>query len=231
MDGIYIVTPCMSGKCSVGYVKGMLEYSKLATERKLPTEYLFHQGGSHVCIARNHCVDGFLKSNWDAMLFVDDDIGFRGQYILDLYDSGLDLVGGTYARKHLDLESAFNCALQTKDFEAFKKAMYTYSARLDLTDKNIRYLPEKRVIEASHLPTGFLLIRRKVFETIAEAFPQYRFEGGQYNYFGYPESGIAFGEDYYFCDKATKAGIKLYMHAGMRLDHAGHHTYEGQSWV
>lgn len=232
-EGIYLVTPSNDGNFCGGYVAGLLELQRLArnrTESGIDLTFVWgkHTGSSHICMARNFCAHRFLnETDLSHMLFVDADIEFRGRDALALYDLGLDLVGGTYPRKTIDWESAFNAARAGRDLEQMKRAAYSFCGRLD--GDTVRFKPALSCLVSSHLPTGFMMVSRKAFETIAAAHPMERFADGKVNFFGYP-NGNERGEDFRFCELASQAGIEPHMYLKAQLNHVGTHTYRGFEW-
>src|SRR6185295_8193553 len=87
-------------------------------------------------------------------------------------------------------------------------------------------------------PTGFMRIRKEVFERMKEAFPDDWYEDGEtgeriYDFFpgGGHTAGHKFAsEDVAFCEKADKIGIKLWAMQGMPLQHTGAKSFES-NWV
>jgi len=55
--------------------------------------------------------------------------------------------------------------------------------------------------EMKHMPTGCLLIRMAVFDALSE--PHFRFLSDE-------STGVVFGEDYVFCDRAREAGFRIW---------------------
>jgi len=91
--------------------------------------------------------------------------------------------------------------------------------------------------------TGFMMIRRKTFETYAKQFPniQYRpdhvrtaeFDGSREigMYFQAeidPASKRYLSEDYLFCQNSRKANMKVWICPWMHLQHAGFYTFGGK---
>lgn len=229
---LHIFCPSVKSAHSVGTIQGLVEFCAVAGARKL--EHMIHANAndSHVCIMRNRSVAMFLGDEGaDAMMFIDDDVGFRGSYIADMYEMNLPLVGCTYPRKQLNFSGALEAALEHGTAEALKRGLFDYNLRVP--DPAV-YRPDKQLVEASSLPTGFLMIRRGVFEAIESKFPDGRFSNGVYNFFGYggynsqhkwERDGL--GEDYYFSALARAAGVTPWLWLGGKIDHYGVCRFEG----
>ena len=98
---------------------------------------------------------------------------------------------------------------------------------------------EKNITEAKHIPTGFMLIKRNVFESLFEAFPSTKYTDDvnflteKENEFAYAlfdcgvEEGHYLSEDWMFCHRWTKLGGKIYVDISINLSHTGIEDYNG----
>jgi len=91
-------------------------------------------------------------------------------------------------------------------------------------------------------PTGFMMIDRKVFEKMAEAYPEKKTKNRQmvgqkvevmdefwYTFFEtdvHPENGYL-GEDIAFCNLWTKIGGRIFADTKTKLVHYGGHGFTG----
>ena len=175
----------------------------------------FMIGDSHVGRSRNRCASAFLASNCDYLLFIDSDIIFDGAHVDALVERDLDIVGGLYPKKQKELAWVCN-ALQGND---------------TCDDTGLQ--------EMRYMGTGFLLIKRRVFERLKNEIPELAYhpdDGEQaaapmlHDFF---RSGVyAFGdrrrwlsEDWYFCQMARDVGFKVYADCRVALKHVGQLIY------
>ena len=99
------------------------------------------------------------------------------------------------------------------------------------------------VIEVSHAPTGCMLIKRKVIETMIEKHPELEIyqptiingkevkKDNFYNLFDTlhdVKTKRYFGEDFGFCQRWTDLGGKVYIYAMDYITHVGDHQYCGR---
>lgn len=70
-------------------------------------------------------------------------------------------------------------------------------------------LPMEGLVEMSHIPTGFLLTRVEVFRKI---------EPPWFWVTHHPNGDVDLGDDYYFCDKAVKAGISIWLDTALTAE-------------
>ena len=98
---------------------------------------------------------------------------------------------------------------------------------------------EAGIMEVRHGGTGFMLIKRKVFEDLIPHVPTYRVstfkKDGEYvkplthEFFAtsIDSTGALLSEDYHFCDLWRKHGGKIYANPFVKLEHVGTYVYGG----
>lgn len=176
-----IATPTHDYKFCMNYHESIL---KLATRdvRGTVTFRFAHLGGnSLIHLARNYLVKIFLESDCSHLFFIDSDIGFEPADFYRFLDADKDVVAGLYPRRD---------------------GRGLYFRRPD-TDQPFA--------EIEFAGTGFMCIRRNVFETLAEKMPALVGQNGgetQYRFFDPHEF---MGEDYAFCARWRNAGGKVFV--------------------
>jgi hypothetical protein len=96
------------------------------------------------------------------------------------------------------------------------------------------------MVEVRHGGTGFMLIKREVFEKLAPHVPEYRSstkqnaDGGfdkpltrQFFDTSIDETGCLLSEDYHFCALWRKHGGKVYASTKIKFNHIGTHIFGG----
>jgi glycosyltransferase involved in cell wall biosynthesis len=183
--------------------------------------------------ARNTQVAAALSHGCDAVLFVDDDIGFDPADVYRMISTGAHVIGAVCQRRNHH---------------------WNAPPQLAVSPQGMKYYPDLKVFVPNEprLPMALTLIRSEVFHTmrekgLAEPFIYSRSsdEAQKFmaTYFGIeltpsPEWSLDFhtakrlgienpmsedGEDHYFCRRAAKAGYTVFIDAEAELRH-----YEGQ---
>jgi len=165
------------------------------------------KGSCYVQSARNDLVDTFLKSDSTHLLFLDDDISYSPESVLELLALDVDVVAGIYPMK--------------TDEERYPVVVYT-------DDNGVPALAENGCIKAFGLPTGFILIRREVFSKIKKEYPQYAYTDVQHGkpntekHDFFPQGvkgGRWWGEDYAFCNLWRDMGGELWVYPNIDFVH------------
>ncbi len=234
---LMIATPMYGGMCTGAYVQGLL--FTVAKMRELGVHVAWCQitNESLITRARNELARVFLASGHDYLMFIDADIGFNGDAVAQLMAADRDIACGIYPKKEVNWDSVKRAAA------AGKEDLHDYGGAFvfNMVGSEDVSTDENGVIEVRHGGTGFMLIKRGVFEHLAPHVPTYRVSSfqdpdtGEYarplthEYFAtsIDESGALLSEDYHFCELWRKHGGKVHAHPFVRLTHTGTYTYDG----
>ena len=151
--------------------------------------------------------------------------------------------------RHLFLDKAFlKFAYQDKAFPIGANQTISNPYTVAYQTELLKLKAKDKVLE---IGTGFMMIKRQVFEDFKEAFPQFKykpdhnrsehFTGDRYihayfdtvidskEYLGdiSGESDRYLSEDYFFCQFVRKIGYKIYLCPWMRLAHTGSYVFNG----
>jgi hypothetical protein len=212
--------PQYGGQCSTIFARSLGDIMLLAGQHGLPFGTAFIWNEAFITRARNHIADVFLKSPAEHLMFIDSDIGFNAQDVIELLilqikNPEYNLIAAPYKKKALDAGYAFDYGGQTLTVNAATR--------------------DKGPIEVRGTGNGFMMVHRSVFERFAEAYPHYCYTSDD----GQPRAMMQFfqaeidkvsnrylSEDYWFQDRCRDIGIKTWLCPWMKLRHAGMHIFE-----
>ena len=233
---IMIATPMYGGMCTGMYVLGLLTTMNKMRELNIQIRWAHMTNESLITRARNELARTFLETDCDYLMFIDADIGFDGEALAHLLSVDEDIVCGIYPKKEVNWDSIKRAALAGKDDLQDYGGAFVFNM---IGDANVE-TDERGVIEVRHGGTGFMLIKRGVFEHLKPHVPTYRVSSfikpdGEYEkpltheFFAtsIDESGALLSEDYHFCELFRKHGGKVYAHPFLKLDHVGTYIYNG----
>lgn len=196
---IFVAIPVYDGKLPVQVVKCLLEEQTIAALSGDEIQFCFLPSCSVPAMGRNQLVQDFLNSGCDKLFFLDADVTFPMGSLLKVARAPVDLVGGCYRFK--TQEEAYPIGFIPGELWA---------------DKN-------GLLEVETLPSGFLAISRKVFETIQASDPSrtYTHQGRTaYCFFQMIfKDGHLHSEETYFCKEWRALGGKVFLDPEIALTH------------
>ena len=177
--------------------------------------------------ARNFLTAQFLSSTATHLMWIDADIGFDPADIVKMVQADKDIVCGIYPKKEIHWREVARAANDGVPPERLHE--YERSFVLNLIDNSPERVTADGLVEIANAGTGFMLIKRGVFEALADDAPSY-VDGSTpgmplkafYAVSIDPDSGNSLlSEDYHFCKMARDHGIKIYAAPWVRLNHTG----------
>ena len=244
---LFVAVPMYGGVNHGIFCRSMIDLTALMTSYGIRVVHHMLFNESLVQRARNYCVDEFLRSDCTHMMFIDSDIGFNAQDVLTMLamqsdDSEYDILTGPYPKKcisHAKVVQAVNMGLCDDNPANLERFVgdYVFNPVAGATSFSL-----SEPVEILEGGTGFMMIRRKTFENFAKAYPElsYRpdhvrsenFDGSReiHAYFDCvicPDTKRYLSEDYFFCQYARKAGMKVWLLPWMKLQHAGSYIFGG----
>jgi hypothetical protein len=210
------------GMCTYAYFNSAMTLKDTFRDRNFAHDWLVTRNESLITRGRNTSAATFMKGDWSRLFFIDADIEFEPEHVAALWNMDADIAVGCYPMKQLGAPYAA--------WVGGKLLMLD-----DIKDKTEPF-------RVDHAGTGFMMIKRKVFEALREAHPEWEHEEGHvgrcWGFFQDPlemlpdDSGgnlirVHLPEDYFFCRRANELGFKVMMHPKARLGHWGMHRFDG----
>lgn len=230
---LHIATPMYGGNCKGVYVDGLMALTFELARRGYQVSFSKIYNESLITRARNNLVYEFEKSGADALLFIDADEGFNHMDVIQMIESGKDVIGAIYPMKNINWDNVRRAALAGKeDLQAYSG----FFAMNMLPGENTFKMSEP--VEVTEVGTGMLFIRKEVFEKMKPECPSYMlntstgaFDGSQMvtEYFAtsITEDGILLSEDYHFCRKWRSMGGQVFAAPWVNIVHAGEYIFNG----
>lgn len=238
---LFVGTPMYGGQCAGMFTRSIADLTALCTKYGIEIKHYFLFNESLITRARNYCCDEFLRSDCTHMIFIDSDIGFNPNDVITLMalqseDSPYDVIGGPYPKKCISWEKvkmAVDKGVADEDPNVLDRYVGDYVFN---PVSGSGAIPLGEPAEVLELGTGFMMIRRRAFDLMNEAYPEllYRpdhirtqhFDGSReiMAYFDTvidPESKRYLSEDYMFCQYLRKAGGKIWLCPWMQTQHVG----------
>jgi hypothetical protein len=238
---VFIATPMYGGQCAGYYCQGVLQASQMLGANGIESQYSFMFNESLITRARNGLTHTFLKTECTHLLFIDSDIKFDPADIVHMIRADKDIICGIYPKKEINWHTVKQAMQNNVPDDQLK--FHTGSFVVNLVDyKGEVTVPVSEPVEIFNGGTGFMLIKRKVFEKLKKKVPSYTNDVGDlsgqlqqkekiHEYFATsiePETNRLLSEDYHFCRIWRLAGGKVWAAPWVKLAHIGTYAFEGQ---
>jgi hypothetical protein len=185
--------------------------------------------------ARNTLAHKFMKSDCDALLFIDADHGWESEDVVRMVESGKDFIGAIYPMKGLNWDNVkLAAATGMQNLEEYS-GIFAINLLAESQEFN-----SQQPFKVKDIGTGMLFLTRKVFEDLKPHCKQYKNNnvgntGIEFNelvteYFltFIDENGILLSEDYALCRMWQNIGGEVWSAPWVRITHSGDYTFAGQ---
>jgi len=178
---LFVATPMYGGMCAGLYTRSIADLTTLVTRYEVPMQlyYLFNE--SLITRARNYCVDEFMRSDATHLMFIDSDIGFKAQDViallaLSVQNENYDVLCGPYPKKTIaweKIKAAVDKGHADENPATLENFVGDYVFNPMAGNSEIRLSEPAPVREGG---TGFMLIKREVFEAYEKNYPQFKYK-------------------------------------------------------
>jgi hypothetical protein len=245
---LFVATPMYGGMSHGMFVKSCLDLQTVCAQYGIEVRYSFIFNESLITRARNYLVDEFLRAeDFTHLLFLDADIHFDPRDVIALLALDKDVIGGPYPKKSIKWNSVKEAVKKNPDIDAGELEKVAGDFVFNPAPGTEKFSVAEP-IEVLEIGTGFMMVKRHVFDKFREAYPQLRYKpdhAGQANFDGsryihaYFDTVIdskengGFGsdrylsEDYMFCQWWRRLGGEIWLCPWMRTHHIGTYAFTG----
>jgi hypothetical protein len=232
---LFLSTPCYGGLCLQKYAESILGLQVLASQHGIQLYIDTIENESLVQRARNVAVGRFMqKSNAEYFMFIDADIHFDPASVIRLVKSGHELSVACYPKKFVDWNQA---AQAVKKGDTRDMAMLSASLVVNFGAQRVNIVDGFAPILDG--PTGFMVIKRSVFEKMEKQYPELHCRNDHQNrdFDHYhaafdcmidPVTRRYLSEDYAFCRRWQQMGGQIFADTCTTLGHVGNLPFSGQ---
>jgi hypothetical protein len=236
---IVVGTPCFGGATTHYYTRSLLRLQDACRERDIGLSYRLLGGDALITRARNTIVSEFMaEEEATHLLFIDADIGFQPDQVFSLLEADKDVSGAVYPAKGYDWSLIADQARAGRRNLAASALSYV----VEFLDETAIH-PIGSFARVRYIGTGFMLVRRQVFDTMARHYPalQYRSlnvagdaalaQDCRYAFFDCtidPNTQVYLSEDYAFCKRWLDIGGEIWADLQSELIHVGPVPFHGR---
>jgi len=237
---LFIATPMYGGLCVGGYTEGLLNCVQTFMKNRMQMYYGYMTNESLITRARNTLAYDFLDTDATHLMFIDADITFNPEDIVRMVNADKDIICGLYPKKEINwntVAQAVKSGVEYKDLPNYTGSFVVNPVGGAAEVKGNLNEP----MEIDNGGTGFMLIKRNVFEVLKDKVPTYTndmilivdknpVKKIIHEYFATSIDEVSnrlLSEDYHFCKIARQAGFKVYAAPWAILTHSGTYNFSG----
>lgn len=246
--GLFLATPMYGGQCAGMFTRSVADLSAFCAKHNIPLQVYFLFNESLVTRARNYCVDEFMRSESEHMMFIDSDIGFNPQDVIALMalqamdEEKYQIIGGPYPKKTIaweKIKAAVDKGVADEDPNVLENFVgdYVFNPKAGTTSIKI-----DEPVEVMEIGTGFMMVAKSALQKFTDSFPQYMYKPDHVRTEAFdgsreimqlfqaeidPNTKRYLSEDYWFCQRAQEIGLKTWFCPWMRLQHVGSYIFGG----
>jgi hypothetical protein len=216
---LHIGIPCYGGLILESTMTSLIKFILLASRAGLNWSLDTMVNESLITRGRSNLLAKMMTNKAAThFFFIDADISFEAESILQMLAAAKPIIAGVYPKKALPIAYNINLKAQTK----IQGPLYTVDTAA----------------------TGFLMFERGVYEALIKAHPETKYVddvglgGGQipnpYEPYMYAifdtyidEAGHYLSEDWAFCRRASALGYDIWCDSRVVLNHTGTYTFKG----
>ena len=245
---LFVATPMYGGMAHGLYLKSCLDLQGIMSRYGVDVKFSFLFNESLITRARNYLVDEFLRSDCTHLLFLDSDIHYNPQDVVALLALDKDVIGGPYPKKSINWNNIAHAARNHPDLDPRELETLVGEYVFNVV-KGTSQFSVTEPLEVLEIGTGFMLVKREVFDKMAVEYPNIRykpdhvgqahFDGSRYIH-AYLDTVIDtkdsitgggseryLSEDYMFCQMWRKMGGDIFLCPWMKTQHIGTYAFSG----
>ena len=245
---LFVATPMYGGMAHGLYLKSCLDLQGIMSRYGVDVKFSFLFNESLITRARNYLVDEFLRSDCTHLLFLDSDIHYNPQDVVALLALEKDVIGGPYPKKSINWNNIAHAARNHPDLDPRELETLVGEYVFNVV-KGTSQFSVTEPLEVLEIGTGFMLVKREVFDKMAVEYPNIRykpdhvgqahFDGSRYIHAYFDtvidtKDSITGGgserylsEDYMFCQMWRKMGGDIFLCPWMKTQHIGTYAFSG----
>lgn len=182
--------------------------------------------------ARNTSLGKFIQSNFTHLLFIDSDIEFQADAVIDFIKFDKDVVCGVYAKKSYNWNRLIY-SMQTETDSNEKLCSRGLDFNYNINNKNT--IREGNFIRVKHASTGFMLIKKDIINKLCDNHKELliktdNLSNNNNEIYGLfccmIKNKIYLSEDYSFCERVNDIGGEVWINVFYNLNHIGKHIFQ-----
>lgn len=232
MHSVFISTPCYDGMLSMSYTLSILKLIRKLNSMNIKYHIDLIGNESLIPRARNNSLGRFMKTNYSHLLFIDADIEFQPEALIDIINFNKDVVCCSVPTKNINWERIKESITNEDTRESYEsrglRFAYNKMNQQNNIDENSNTNENDNFIQVQHAGTAFMLIKREIIVKLYDKHPELMIRSAQLNnsivcglFCCMIQNKIYLSEDYSFCERVRNIGGEIWVNTSHNLNHIG----------
>jgi hypothetical protein len=231
---LYISTPCYDAMLTMQYTMSLLRLVQFCNQHNIDYMIDFLGNESLITRARNKSLNKFMNTDCSHLLFIDSDIEFQPEAVMDLLLFDKDVSCCVYPKKGFNWNK-FMYSIQneqnSKEHPSSRGLDYAYNIMYN--DKN-ELIKNGDFIRVNQSSTGFMMIKREIVEKLNKKHTELEIISDELSNNDTKMYGLFccmikdkqyLSEDYSFCQRVNDIGGQLWINVKHNLNHIGKYSF------
>jgi len=231
---LYISTPCYDAMLTMQYTMSLLRLVQFCNQHNIDYMIDFLGNESLITRARNKSLNKFMNTDCSHLLFIDSDIEFQPEAVMDLLLFDKDVSCCVYPKKGFNWNK-FMYSIQneqnSKEHPSSRGLDYAYNIMYN--DKN-ELIKNGDFIRVNQSSTGFMMIKRKIIEKLNKKHTELEIISDELSNNDTKMYGLFccmikdkqyLSEDYSFCQRVNDIGGQVWINVKHNLNHIGKYSF------
>ena len=228
---LVVGTPMYGGMCCSEYVQSLMGLQDAMHQYGHKVTCIFLGNESLIQRARNTIVWHFLQTDASHLLFMDADQKFVPNDVAKMLKADKGIIGGPVPMKGINWDAVRSAAILNQPDLSAVSGIFN----LNKLEGHDMVAPDQP-FQVKHIGTGFMLIRRDVFDDLSDKVGYYTNGGSTIppeakvgDYFQVKvKDGELLSEDYNFCSMYRENGGEVWAAPWCEVGHFGAYCFNGQ---
>lgn len=231
---LYISTPCYDAMLTMQYTMSLLRLVQFCNKHNIDYMIDFLGNESLITRARNKSLNKFMNTDCSHLLFIDSDIEFQPEAVMDLLLFDKDVSCCVYPKKGFNWNK-FMYSIQneqnSKEHPSSRGLDYAYNIMYN--DKN-ELIKNGDFIKVNQSSTGFMMIKREIVEKLNKKHTELEIISDELSNNNTKMYGLFccmikdkqyLSEDYSFCQRVNDIGGQVWINVKHNLNHIGKYSF------
>ena len=230
---IVVGTPMYGGMCCSEYTQSILNLQEACLLNGIKQTTIFVGNESLIQRARNTIAKAFLETDAEYLMFIDADQKFSPDDIAKMIKADKDIIGGAVPMKGINWEHVRKGAAQNHPDLSRLTGVFNLNKLEGYEMESL-----EKPFQVKHVGTGFMLIKRAVFEKLKPHVGWYTEKkwgltvakpDKTHDFFQVVNiNNELLSEDYSFCQQYRNLGGEVWVAPWCQLGHFGAYLFSGQ---